>query len=66
MVAKAKKAMEVSESEVAEQAGNEDAYEATIAEAAYYLAEKRDFSPGHEKEDWLKAEQEIKQAQIEV
>lgn len=27
-----------------------------IAEAAYYLAEKRGFEPGHELEDWLTAE----------
>lgn len=27
-----------------------------IAEAAYYLAEKRCFEPGHEAEDWLTAE----------
>lgn len=29
---------------------------ASIAEAAYLLAEKRGFEPGHELEDWLKAE----------
>lgn len=27
-----------------------------IAIAAYYLAERRGFAPGHEKEDWLAAE----------
>jgi hypothetical protein len=27
-----------------------------IAEAAYYLAERRGFEPGHELEDWLAAE----------
>ena len=30
-----------------------------IAEAAYYLAERRGFQPGHELEDWLVAECEI-------
>ena len=30
-----------------------------IAESAYYKAEKRDFSAGHEIEDWLEAEQEV-------
>jgi hypothetical protein len=30
-----------------------------IAEAAYYLAERRGFAPGHELEDWLAAEAEI-------
>ena len=32
---------------------------AMIAEAAYYLAEKRGFVPGHELEDWLRAETQI-------
>ncbi len=32
---------------------------ATIAERAYYRAEKRGFVPGHELEDWLAAEREI-------
>lgn len=30
-----------------------------IKEAAYYLAEKRGFAPGHELEDWLKAKTQI-------
>jgi DUF2934 family protein len=30
-----------------------------IAEAAYYLAERRNFEPGHELEDWVAAESEI-------
>jgi hypothetical protein len=30
-----------------------------IAEAAYYLAEKRGFVPGHELEDWRDAESRI-------
>jgi hypothetical protein len=33
--------------------------EASVASAAYFLAEKRDFSPGHELEDWLAAETQI-------
>jgi DUF2934 family protein len=32
---------------------------AMIAEAAYYLAERRGFEPGHELEDWVAAEGEI-------
>jgi Holliday junction resolvase-like predicted endonuclease len=32
---------------------------ALIAEAAYFLAEKRGFSQGHETEDWLAAENEV-------
>ena len=30
-----------------------------IAEAAYFHAERRSFNPGHELEDWLRAEAEI-------
>lgn len=30
-----------------------------IQEAAYYLAEKRGFAPGHELADWLKAKAQI-------
>jgi hypothetical protein len=33
-----------------------------IAEAAYYLAERRGFAPGYELEDWLEAETEIDSA----
>ncbi|MGA2708242.1 MAG: DUF2934 domain-containing protein [Steroidobacteraceae bacterium] len=30
--------------------------EQMIADAAYYLAERRGFAPGHELDDWLDAE----------
>jgi hypothetical protein len=30
-----------------------------IAEAAYYRAERRGFTPGYEEEDWIAAEREI-------
>lgn len=30
-----------------------------IQDAAYHLAEKRGFAPGHELEDWLQAEAQI-------
>jgi len=30
-----------------------------VAEAAYYLAEKRNFAAGFEEEDWLKAKEQI-------
>ncbi len=30
-----------------------------IAEAAYFLAERRQFTPGYELDDWLAAEQQI-------
>ena len=31
-----------------------------VAEAAYYLAERRGFQPGHEREDWLEAEKQVR------
>jgi hypothetical protein len=31
-----------------------------ISEAAYYLAEKRGFAPGHALDDWLRAEDAVK------
>jgi hypothetical protein len=30
-----------------------------IADAAYFRAERRNFAPGHELEDWLTAEREV-------
>jgi hypothetical protein len=36
-----------------------DRRDAMIADAAYFLAEQRDFCPGHELDDWLTAEREI-------
>ena len=33
-----------------------------IAEAAYYRAQQRGFSPGYELEDWLAAEAQIRNA----
>jgi DUF2934 family protein len=32
---------------------------ASIAEAAYFIAERRGFAPGHELEDWVQAENEV-------
>ena len=32
---------------------------AKISELAYYKAEQRGFEPGHELDDWFKAEQEL-------
>ena len=62
---KAKKAVKATKSAVAEQTGN-SADEAMIAEAAYYRAESRGFSPGLEIEDWLEAEKKINQVQIKA
>jgi hypothetical protein len=39
---------------------SEEELQAMIARAAYLRAEKRGFEPGHEEEDWLAAEAEIK------
>jgi hypothetical protein len=36
-----------------------DAIESMVAEAAYYLAEKRHFAPGYEEADWLAARDQI-------
>jgi hypothetical protein len=33
-----------------------------IAQAAYRLAQQRSFSPGHELEDWLAAEAEVRRS----
>jgi len=38
---------------------DQDKFRKTIAECAYYKAEKRGFAAGHEIEDWLEAELEI-------
>ena len=32
-----------------------------IQEAAYFKAKARDFAPGHEVQDWIEAEQEVRQ-----
>jgi hypothetical protein len=40
-------------------AGAKSDFGASIAERAYFKAEKRGFAPGHELEDWLAAEKEI-------
>lgn len=38
---------------------SEDKRQDMIREAAYYKAEKRNFAPGHDAEDWAAAEREI-------
>ncbi len=37
-----------------------DEFREMVATAAYYRAEKRGFEPGHDIDDWLEAEQEIR------
>ncbi|HYE33890.1 DUF2934 domain-containing protein [Methylocaldum sp.] len=38
---------------------NQETVDRMVAEAAYYLAEKRNFAPGFEEEDWLAAKAQI-------
>ncbi len=38
-------------------------HQTKIALAAYFIAEKRGFAPGHELDDWLAAEAELAQAE---
>jgi hypothetical protein len=38
---------------------DQDTIEHMVAEAAYYLAERRSFAPGYEEEDWLAAKEQI-------
>jgi Protein of unknown function (DUF2934) len=40
----------------------EEQRRAMIAEAAYYMAERRGFESGHELEDWLYAESQLEAA----
>lgn len=61
-VRKPKAEAPVAESTVAENAGGTRTHEERhrhIQEAAYYIAEKRGFTPGSEHDDWLQAEQEV-------
>ena len=43
---------------------NDEIIHLYISEAAYYKAEKRGFVPGHEEQEWLEAEKEIKSCLI--
>jgi hypothetical protein len=44
----------------------EEQQRSLVAIAAYYLAERRNFEPGHELEDWLAAEMQIGSAGMSV
>jgi hypothetical protein len=37
-----------------------------VAVAAYYLAERRNFEPGHEAEDWLAAEIQVRRSATRI
>ena len=39
---------------------------ALIAEAAFFIAQKRGFEPGHELDDWLAAEREVDEALLAI
>jgi hypothetical protein len=39
---------------------NEEDIRRLIAEAAYYRAERRGFTPGSEEQDWCEAEREVR------
>ena len=39
----------------------ESGWHRMIAEAAYFIAEKRGFAGGHSLDDWLTAEQQVRQ-----
>ena len=41
-------------------------HHARIALAAYFIAEKRGFEPGHELDDWLAAEAELARAEQQL
>jgi hypothetical protein len=45
---------------------NHDQRHELIAIAAYYLAEGRNFEPGHETEDWLTAESQLESPGAQV
>ena len=38
-----------------------DRRQAMVAEIAYFLAQRRDFKPGHDLDDWLAAEAQVDQ-----
>ena len=48
--------------EAAVNAPDEADHQVKVAMAAYFIAEKRGFEPGHELDDWLAAEAEIDNA----
>jgi len=63
MLTKKKQANNTKKPEVKEtslEQGNTDQLLIMITETAYYKAESRGFIPGHEIEDWLEAEKEVK------
>jgi hypothetical protein len=51
--------------QVVEPATDEQRHE-RIAVAAYHLAEGRNFEPGHETEDWLAAESQVRKLGTEI
>jgi Protein of unknown function (DUF2934) len=56
------KAATVTKASAAPRSLTEAQRRATIAEAAYYMAEQRGFESGHELDDWLLAESQLEAA----
>ena len=54
--------LSVSKASAARAPVSADQRRAMIAEAAYYMAERRGFESGHELEDWLLAESQVESA----
>jgi hypothetical protein len=61
--ARAKHESDIVHMAAAEAASRAAARREMIETAAYFLAQKRGFEPGHELEDWFAAENEIAHAQ---
>ena len=56
---KSAKARAAARAPVSKEPRNSEELRHAIALTAYYLAERRNFEPGHELEDWLNAEAEV-------
>ncbi|HEV8332741.1 MAG TPA: DUF2934 domain-containing protein [Steroidobacteraceae bacterium] len=62
-VANARQDADIAQLTAAEAEARAADHEVKVALAAYFIAEKRGFEPGHELEDWLAAEAEIAKAE---
>jgi Protein of unknown function (DUF2934) len=62
-VASAREDADIAQLAAAEAEARAADHQVKVALAAYFIAEKRGFEPGHEFEDWLAAEAEIEKAE---
>lgn len=62
-VANAREDADIAQLAAAEAEARAADHQVKVALAAYFIAEKRGFEPGHELEDWLAAELEIDKAE---